>query len=240
MRTEAQHAALGGAPMQIPWSWHDIDTVLLDMDGTLLDLRFDNYFWQELVPCRYARSRAISVTQARAVLTPKFAAHQGTLNWYCTDFWSRELGLDIAALKHEIGDQVRFLHGAERFLETVRRWGKHLVLVTNAHRDSLSVKAGRTQLARYFDRLTSSHDYRAPKEHPDFWQALRRQVAFEPQRTLFVDDSLAVLRAAQAHGIKHLVTISQPDSTLPPRKVGDFLAVRRVADLLWDRESSSP
>ena len=218
--------------VQVPWAWSDIDTVLLDMDGTLLDLRFDNYFWLEFVPHRYAQAQAISLSAAHDVLSPKFAACRGTLNWYCTDYWSRELGLDIAALKHEIRDQVRFLEGAERFLNTLRMWGKRLVLITNAHRDSLQVKAHRTELASYFERCTSSHDYGAAKEHPDFWQALRSDFPFDPQRTLFVDDSLAVLRMARAQGITHLVTITQPDSTLPPRAIEEFPAVRRVADLL--------
>ncbi|MDH3916294.1 MAG: haloacid dehalogenase, partial [Chromatiales bacterium] len=40
-------------PETAPYDWSTVDTVLLDMDGTLLDLRFDNYFWQELVPSRY-------------------------------------------------------------------------------------------------------------------------------------------------------------------------------------------
>ena len=34
--------------------WDDIDTVLLDMDGTLLDLHFDNFFWMHYMPRRYA------------------------------------------------------------------------------------------------------------------------------------------------------------------------------------------
>ena len=34
--------------------WNAINTVLLDMDGTILDLHFDNYFWKEYVPQKYA------------------------------------------------------------------------------------------------------------------------------------------------------------------------------------------
>lgn len=40
--------------MHFDIAWQEVDTVLLDMDGTLTDLAFDNYFWQTLVPetCR--------------------------------------------------------------------------------------------------------------------------------------------------------------------------------------------
>jgi FMN phosphatase YigB (HAD superfamily) len=48
--------------------WEAIDTVLLDMDGTLLDLRFDNYFWMEFLPERYAERHGLTPEQARAVL----------------------------------------------------------------------------------------------------------------------------------------------------------------------------
>src|SRR5882757_7567074 len=52
--------------------WSQIDTVLLDMDGTLLDLRFDNWFWQELIPRRYAAAKGLSEEETRGLLAPKF------------------------------------------------------------------------------------------------------------------------------------------------------------------------
>src|SRR5450631_4537010 len=62
--------------------WSRIDTVLLDMDGTLLDLRFDNWFWQELIPSRYAAAHGLSPAQTNGVLAPKFGEVKGTLQWY--------------------------------------------------------------------------------------------------------------------------------------------------------------
>ena len=52
--------------------WKAVDTVLLDMDGTLLDLRFDNWFWLTLVPSRYAAAHGISEADAQAVWRPSF------------------------------------------------------------------------------------------------------------------------------------------------------------------------
>ncbi|HKE92719.1 MAG TPA: GMP/IMP nucleotidase, partial [Povalibacter sp.] len=184
--------------------WTLIDAVLLDMDGTLLDLRFDNDFWLQLVPERFALRHSLTLEAARCELTPRFAAVQGTLDWYCTDYWTRELGLDIAALKHEVREQVRYLPGAQAFLGEMRRRGLRTALLTNAHHDSLDIKASQTHLTGYFDAVVSSHRYGAPKESPEFWRRAQVELGFDPSRSLFVDDSLAVLRAARDFGIAQI------------------------------------
>lgn len=212
--------------------WDQIDTVLLDMDGTLLDLRFDNYFWLEVLPERYARRHQLSLEAARATLAPRFIAKQGTLDWYCIDFWSHELSLDVAELKRQERAHMRFLPGAERFLQTLHARGLDPVLVTNAHRGVLQIKAEQTGLARYFQRIVSSHDLGVPKEHPEFWSLLQAQLAFDPARCLFVDDSAPVLNAARLHGIGQIFAISRPDSTQHARQVEGFATVERIEELL--------
>jgi putative hydrolase of the HAD superfamily len=213
-------------------AWDRIDTVLLDMDGTLLDLDFDNYFWLQLVPERFALQHGLPLEEARAALAPRFAAKQGTLDWYCTDYWSRELALDIAGLKHELRNRVRFLPGAEAFLRALRVRGVRSILVTNAHFDSLRIKARQTALAKFLDVMVSSHQYGAPKEHATFWDRLHAEHPFDLQRTLFIDDSLAVLRAARAYGIGQVFAVARPDSTQPARVVTEFPAIAGVAELL--------
>jgi 5'-nucleotidase len=212
--------------------WDEIDTVLLDMDGTLLDLRFDNYFWLEVLPGHYARRHELSVEAAHAKLAPLFVAKQGTLDWYCIDFWTRELSLDIAELKRAEREHVRFLPGAERFLQTLHARGLDPVLVTNAHRGVLGIKAEQTGLARYFRRIVSSHDLGMPKEHPQFWTQLQAELGFDPPRCMFVDDSIPVLNAARDHGIGQVFAISRPDSTRAARAIEDFATVERIEDLL--------
>ena len=212
--------------------WDEIDTVLLDMDGTLLDLRFDNYFWLEVLPEHYARRHALSVEAARAQLAPLFVAKQGTLDWYCIDFWTRELSLNIAELKRAERAHVRFLPGAERFLQAMHARKLDPVLVTNAHRGVLEIKAEQTGLLRYFQRIVSSHDLGVPKEHPQFWTLLQSELGFDPARCLFVDDSIAVLNAARGHGIGQIFAISRPDSTAAARAIAEFATVERIEELL--------
>jgi GMP/IMP 5'-nucleotidase len=161
-----------------------------------------------------------------------FVAKQGSLDWYCIDFWTRELSLDIAQLKREVREHVRFLPGAERFLQTLHERGLDPVLVTNSHRGVLEIKTGQTGVARYFRRIVSSHDLGVPKERSEFWTLLQAQLAYDPARCLFVDDSLAVLNAARAHGIGQIFAISRPDSTQHARQIDGFATVERVELLL--------
>lgn len=197
--------------------WQQIDTVLLDMDGTLLDLAFDNFFWQVYVPQHYARQNSLSEPEALALLADWIGRHQGTLNWYCMDFWSQELGLNIAALKRQIAERIGYRPGAEAFLAALQASGRRVVMVTNAHPDALALKVERTGIDRYFHALVSSHQYRAAKEEQSFWQQLSKAHPFTPARTLLVDDSLAVLDSAQRYGLGHLWSILHPDSSLPAR-----------------------
>ncbi|GAB4300106.1 MAG: GMP/IMP nucleotidase [Thiohalomonadaceae bacterium] len=208
-----------------PMPWEEIDTVLLDMDGTLLDLNFDTYFWTEHVPQRYAEKNGIATEQAKAQLYPRFHAVAGTMDWYCLDYWTRELGLDIALLKEEVDHLIAVHPQVPEFLERLRGMDKRVVLVTNAHMKSLELKMERTRLAGHFDAIVCSHDFRLPKEHLAFWERMQEREPFAPRRTLLVDDSLPVLRAAQRYGIAHLRAVSKPDSRQPLREVTEFPAI---------------
>jgi putative hydrolase of the HAD superfamily len=212
--------------------WSAIDTVLLDMDGTLLDLHFDNHFWQEHVPERYAERHRLPHAEARSRLTDIYRAKAGTLDWYCVDYWTRELQLDIARLKEEVAHLISVHPDVPRFLNALRAAGKGVVLVTNAHQKSLSLKMARTGLQAHFDLLITSHEVGLPKEDPAFWPALRAVLPHDPARTLLIDDSLPVLRAARQGGIAHLLAVYLPDTRQPEKDVGEFAALRHFAEIM--------
>jgi HAD superfamily hydrolase (TIGR01509 family) len=219
-------------PTAEPLPWERIDTVLLDMDGTLLDLRFDNWFWQEHVPAVWGALRGLDEAAARRELEPRFAAARGRLEWYCIDHWSRELGLDVREIKRGVREQVAWIPGAEAFLARLKALGKRRVLVTNAHPETLAIKDSHADLVGHLDAVYSTHPFAAPKEDPAFWPRLRAASGFDPARTLFVDDSLPVLAAADGFGIGWLRAVRRPDSGQPARDTGPFAGVDSVADLL--------
>ena len=212
--------------------WTQIDTVFLDMDGTLLDLHFDNHFWLEHVPRRYAESRGLEPEQAQRELIEKYRSIEGTLEWYCVDRWSRELGLDIALLKEEVDHLIAVHPHVMKFLEALARTGKRRVLVTNAHQKSIALKMERTRLSGHLERIVCAHDLGLPKEDPRFWQRLHDIEPFDPQRTLFVDDSLSVLESARTYGFRWLLAVLQPDSRKPQKEASGFAAIRDFSDII--------
>jgi putative hydrolase of the HAD superfamily len=212
--------------------WNTVDKVFLDMDGTLLDLHFDNNFWLRHVPERYAQARGMRPEDARAELYRRYKDLEGTLEWYCVDHWSRTLGLDIALLKAETEHLIAVHPHVLEFLEALARRGKRRVLVTNAHQKSIAIKMEKTRLGGHLERIICAHDLGAPKESPDFWPRVQRVEPFDKERTLFVDDSPAVLGAARAYGFRHLLAVVRPDSQAPPRDAGQLPAIEHFAELL--------
>jgi 5'-nucleotidase len=213
-------------------SWNDIDTVLLDMDGTLLDLHYDNHFWREHVPRRYAEKHGLNIEAARAELFPRFQKAEGTLDWYCVDYWTRELGLDIALLKQEVDHLIAVHPHVLDFLAALRERRKYVALVTNAHGKSLELKFRRTRLRDHIDAVVCSHDLGLPKEHPDFWQRMQGRLPFERASTLLIDDSLPVLRSARGYGIARLLAVRRPDSQGPEKDPGEFPAIASFREIM--------
>ena len=213
-------------------AWSQIRTVLLDMDGTLLDLRFDNHFWRELIPARYAERHGLSLANAHAEVAARTQQVEGTLAWYCLDYWTRELALDIVTLKREIEHLITPHPHVVEFLDALRAAAKRVVLVTNAHPHSLALKMEKTQLAGRFDAIICAHDLGLAKEQPEFWPRLRAREPFEPATTLLVDDNLPILRTARAQGIAYLVSVLRPDSAEPPKHQGEFPAIHDFSELL--------
>lgn len=212
--------------------WSEISTVLLDMDGTILDLHFDNQFWLVHLPKRYAQSANISEQEARDKLHAHYQKIQGTIDWYCLDYWAEQTHLPITELKKELQHLIQLRADAHQFLVDLKSSGREIILVTNAHPDSLSLKIERTQLDQYFDKLYSTHQFGVTKESQSLWQQLQAEVKFDNNKTLFVDDSLVILESAKTFGIKHLLAVANPDSQQETRKITSFESVSNFETLL--------
>lgn len=212
--------------------WAQIDLVMLDMDGTLLDRHFDDYFWEHFVPEVYARNNQLSRDEAKQQLLKKYRAREGTLAWTDLDFWSDQLGLDIPDLKMQVDHLIDIHPYVVFFLEHCRGLGKVVWLVTNAHGKTLEIKMAKTALQDHFDRLICAEQVGVAKEDPSFWQRLQRLYDYNPERTLLVDDTEKVLSSAARGGIKNLIFVARPSSRLAVRHSQRFASITYFNELI--------
>jgi len=223
------------AQKQIPpdFSWELIDCVFLDMDGTLLDKYYDDYFWEHFVPEAYAAKNRVDIADARKLLLKTYKSVENTLQWTDLDYWSARLGLDIVALKREIGHLVNIHPYIIDYFEYMRRIGKKLYLVTNAHPKTLEVKMEQVNIENWFEQLICSKEVGAAKEQPEFWHRLQRLLPYDAERTLFADDTEKVLHSARAFGIRHLIHIAKPSSRLPAQFSEHYQSIETFQELMF-------
>jgi putative hydrolase of the HAD superfamily len=212
----------------------DIKFVLLDMDGTLLDLYFDEYFWGHLVPEKYAEKHNITFGAAKEYLFKVYRSHEKTLNWTDIDFWSRELHLDIQALTEQIKHLVEVHPHVIDFLKMLKRHRKKIFLATNAHYKVMHIKFKKTQIGKYFDSVICSFDVGYPKESIEFWQRAEKILKFDKEKTLFIDDTEDVLKAAKEYGIKYLLFKTVANSKSTPKVSQEFSVISDFRELMRD------
>ena len=215
---------------EIPLS--KIKFVLLDMDGTLLDKYFDDYFWEHLVPEKYAEKHGITFGKAKEGLLKKYKHHEGTLNWTDIDFWSRELHLDIPALKEQIRHLIEVHPHVEDFLKMLRKHKKKVFLVTNAHYKVLDLKFKKTEIGKYFDDTITSCEMGYPKEMLQFWKKAEKRLGFDKEKTLFIDDTEEILKTAKRYGIKYILHKAKASSKAEPKLSKEFSHIFDFKELM--------
>ncbi len=212
--------------------WSEIDTVLLDMDGTLIDLYFDNFLWNQRLPEMVAETRGIGVAAAREHLYAHMRDVPRSLDYYSLDYWSRYTRLDIVGLHRELSHLIAYRANASRFVRAVRASGRRALLVTNAHPKSLAVKDERLDLTGELDAHYSAHAFGHPKQYGEFWSALNQHDRYEPARTLFIDDDVDVVTAARESGVGQVLCVAQPDSQGPKRAALPFPALDDFEEIM--------
>ncbi|MEM9101239.1 MAG: GMP/IMP nucleotidase [Pseudomonadota bacterium] len=212
--------------------WSQVNTLLLDMDGTLLDLRFDNHFWREYLPKQYSEEKSVSLDESKQHLQSLFITHQGTLNWYCLDFWSEQLAMDLVEHKNKLREGIQLRPNVEWFLQEARNHVTNIALVTNAHQDTLQIKLDKTGISSFFDKIICSHDIGLPKEDPSFWSKMQKELPFDSRHSVFIDDSLPVLDSAKSFGIRYVIGVLMPDSQGPKVLTERYPLVDSFADLI--------
>lgn len=207
---------------------------MFDMDGTLLDLAFDDLIWNHKLPERHAATHGISLEQSKNVLYEFYQQHKHTLSWYSSRFWSSKVGVDTLQLQYDYKQRIQPRPGCMELLQTLKAKGYRCWLLTNADCDGLQLKLKQIQLAPYFEVMVSSEEIGYAKEFYDFWRILNSRYPFDPKNCVLVDDTAVVLEGARSYGIERLITITQPSSDGPVRDTTQLVypAIHHLSELL--------
>ena len=219
--------------IQPNFSWSQIDTILLDMDGTLLDKYFDDHFWEEYVPKIFAETHKMSAEDARKELLERYQQVENTLQWCDLDYWSKQLGLDIPELKCKVDHLIKVHPYVTDFLEYAKSINKNFHLVTNAHSKTLDIKMRKTALGSHFDRIVCAEEIGYAEEQPEFWEKLEGHLGFDKKRTLLADDTAKVLHSANQYGMGFLVFVARPSSRIPVKFSPDYPSITYFNELIF-------
>lgn len=208
------------------------------MDGTLLDLAYDDFIWNHLLPIRYAEIHQCTIEQSKTTLFEFYQEHNHTLNWYSSRFWTAKVGVDVLAMQIEYKDKVKKREGCLELLNYLKENGYSIWLATNADAAGLKLKLEKTHLADYFDVIISSETIGHAKEFVEFWEILAKQHPFDAKTSYFIDDTEKVLNGAKKFGIHNLFSIQQPSSDNAPRTEFAYPMLNNLTDLIQHLEQA--
>ena len=198
------------------------------MDGTLLDLNYDNALWNGLLPKRFASARGISDRTARNLL---YGNPISKFDYYSIDYWQDFTNLDMVSMHMELTHLIQYRANAKSLISKLRKLGIRCVIATNAHPKVFEIKNQVTLLDKIIDSVYCAHDFSTTKEDLKFWVRFQNIERFDPKRTLFIDDNIEVLDTARRYGILNLLAIEQPDSSKPVIKKSRYKSIANFSQI---------
>ena len=182
--------------------------VSLDLDGTIVNRDYVDYFWLELVPTLYSERHGLNLEDAKREVQRQYdEIGPKDLRWYNPEYWFQRFGLDSGMLSWALEEAGRFVkpyRDALEFIEAVK--GEvQLVLSTSASCEFIKLVFARVpELEQAFAHVFSStSDFSLPGKPPEFYKAILKQLGAEPSEIIHAgDDEEADYRIPASLGIR--------------------------------------
>ena len=193
----------------------DIECLLIDMDGVILDNAYDNDFWQNQIPEVIADSKGIAFDDAKKLAIQIFNYKKNTKDWYDVDYWSNMLNIDIEAQKRseKSFSRISLYDGVIDTLSVLKNKTK-MILITNAHRKTLNIKLEKYNLTPYFDEMVCAHELNYVKEDIQLWYMLRSKYRLDYEKTLLVEDTINNINVGLSAGISGAIYVGDEKFTV--------------------------
>ena len=193
----------------------DIEFLLIDMDGVILDNAYDNDFWQNQIPEVIADNKGIAFDDAKRLAIQIFNYKKNTRDWYDVDYWSNMLSIDIEAQKRseKSFSRISLYDGVIDTLSVLKNKTK-TILITNAHRKTLNIKLEKYNLTPYFDEMVCAHELNYVKEDIQLWYMLRSKYRLDYEKTLLVEDTINNINVGLSAGISGAIYVGDEKFTV--------------------------
>ena len=193
----------------------DIECLLIDMDGVILDNAYDNDFWQNQIPEVIADNKGIAFDDAKRLAIQIFNYKKNTKDWYDVDYWSNMLNIDIEAQKRseKSFSRISLYDGVIDTLSVLKNKTK-TILITNAHRKTLNIKLEKYNLTPYFDEMVCAHELNYVKEDIQLWYMLRSKYRLDYEKTLLVEDTINNINVGLSAGISGAIYVGDEKFTV--------------------------
>jgi HAD superfamily hydrolase (TIGR01509 family) len=191
----------------------NLDAVLLDMDGTLLDT--ETVYFESLVRALNSRGYRDDVAALCHAMVglPGPECEAMLVARYGEDFPLADINRAFVANRDELfRNGLPLKPGALELLDALRSAECPMAIVTSSTRRTADQHLALAGIRRRFETILTRDDVRRCKPSPDLYLLAAERLGVQPGRCVAVEDSNHGVTAAHAAGV---ITIMVPDMVPP-------------------------
>ena len=162
--------------------------ISFDVDGTLVDLEYNDLIWFKEIPELVARKKNISFEESLKLVKEEYTKlGERNLNWYDINYWISYFSLEISPNKifEKYESQVKIFPEAIPLLEELRK-NFILIVITAMPREFLIPKM--KKLEKYFKfSFSALSDFKELK-NSEIYSKISKSLNVHPEQILHVGD----------------------------------------------------